>query len=241
MEIKRTHDSFYLKENYRANPKEYFKLVKSEIDKDFSGNLDGGVKILDIGCETGSFLYYLRSCYPDVHLYGMDVMKKLLDRLNEDGAEYGISTYLGDISDKATLPDGKFQIITMLGVMSIFDDFKPVMDNMMSMLDEKGTAYIFGIFNPENLDVLIKSKNSEQGDDHWESGWNYFSRKSVEDYCGQSGWDFEFIPFEMPFAIEKHADDPLRSWTEEMANGHLQIVNGLQLVHQFYVLKIRRR
>ena len=37
MKIERTHDKFYLNENYKSNPKEYYKMVKSEIDKDFDG------------------------------------------------------------------------------------------------------------------------------------------------------------------------------------------------------------
>ena len=40
MIVERSHDYFYLNENYKDNPKEYFKLVKNEIDKDFPG---GGI------------------------------------------------------------------------------------------------------------------------------------------------------------------------------------------------------
>lgn len=35
MVVERSHDYLYLKENYKDNPKEYFKLVKREIDRDF--------------------------------------------------------------------------------------------------------------------------------------------------------------------------------------------------------------
>lgn len=42
MEIKRTHDSFYLREDYRNNTKEYFKLMKSEMEKDFPEVKDVG-------------------------------------------------------------------------------------------------------------------------------------------------------------------------------------------------------
>ena len=40
MVVERCHDYLYLKENYKDNPKEYFKLVKREIDSDFEA---GGV------------------------------------------------------------------------------------------------------------------------------------------------------------------------------------------------------
>lgn len=38
------------------------------------------VSLLDIGCETRSFLHYIRFCYQGVALTGMDVMKELLDK-----------------------------------------------------------------------------------------------------------------------------------------------------------------
>lgn len=34
MDGKRTHDKFYLNENYKANPKEYYKMVKNEMEED---------------------------------------------------------------------------------------------------------------------------------------------------------------------------------------------------------------
>lgn len=65
MKVERTHDYLYLKENYKEQPKEYFKLIKNEIDKDFP---KGSFKMIDIGCETGSFLYFLRNAYQSAEL-----------------------------------------------------------------------------------------------------------------------------------------------------------------------------
>lgn len=240
MIVERSHDYFYLNENYKDNPKEYFKLVKNEIDKDFPGG--GNFKMIDIGCETGSFLQFIRQTYMEAELVGFDIVPELLAKVD---AELKIKTVLGDISNAESYKDkiGDLQncdFVTMLGVLSIFDDFKLIISNALSFIKEKGILYIFGIFNPENLDVIIRSKNADK-DCNWERGWNYFSIYSVEKYCQEIGCDVEFIPFHIGIDIAKHENDPLRSWTIDLASGEKMIVNGLQLVHNFYLAKIRRK
>lgn len=243
MEIERTHDKFYLNENYKNNPKEYFKFVKKEMEKDFFRKQNGKIdsfKMLDVGCETGSFLTFIRHHFPETELWGMDIMPELLEELNT-GQEAGTKPFhpfLGNIADETALPNETFDIISMLGVISIFDDFRPVIKNLISLLREGGRIYIFGIFNPEDLDVLIKSRHSCEEKDTWETGWNTFSVTSVRKYCEKIGCQCEFMPFELPIDIPKHVDDPLRSWTLDMKDGRKMIVNGLQLVHHFYLLKI---
>lgn len=175
MKVERTHDKFYLKDVYKSKPKEYFKLVRGEFGKEYSS--DKEFSLLDIGCATGGFLYYLRNEFPEANLAGMDVMKELLPLVNDGIEGKQITTYLRDISSKETLPKEKYNIITMLGVLSIFDDFASVLDNAVSMLDMGGELMVFGIFNPEDIDVLIKSRKAGKKEDVWESGWNYFSKK----------------------------------------------------------------
>ena len=106
MEIKRTHDRLYLNERYKEEPKEYFKLIVEEAKKDKGLNIDSSDTWLDIGCETGSFLFYLREKYKKLELFGMDVIPELLDHVN-DGIVGGVrvTTYLASILDKHQLPD----------------------------------------------------------------------------------------------------------------------------------------
>ena len=183
--------------------------------------------MIDIGCETGSFLQFVRRAYSEAELIGFDIVPELLARVD---AELRIKTVLGDISNAESYKDRisdlqNCDFVTMLGVLSIF---------------EKGILYIFGIFNPENLDVIIRSKNADK-ECNWERGWNYFSIYSVEKYCQEIGCDVEFIPFQIGIDIAKHENDPLRSWTINLASEGKMIVNGLQLVHHFYLAKIRRK
>lgn len=241
MIIERSHDYLYLDENYKENPKEYFKLVKNEIDKDFLGGGGRDFKMLDIGCETGSFLYFLRRIYPSAELIGLDVVPELLAKVDE---KLKIKTVLGDISDTESYKDKisglqDCDFVTMMGVLSIFDDFKPIITNALNLIKEKGILYVFGIFNPKNLDVIIRSKKSDR-ECNWERGWNCFSIYSVKKYCEEMGCQVKFIPFHIGIDIAKHEDDPLRSWTIDLASGEKMVVNGLQLVHNFYLEKIKK-
>lgn len=241
MTTERTHDALYLNEDYKSNPKEYFKLTKEEIKNDFGMSaLTNDISLLDIGCETGSFLHYLRSEFPNINLSGMDVMKDLLEKVN-DGIKNNdslINTICADISDIKTLPEEKFNIITMLGVLSIFDDYKSILDNVISMLKNNGRLYLFSIFNPEEWDVLVKCRKANH-EGAWESGWNCFSLKSIEHYCEENGLETCIIPFNIPFPIARHEDDSLRSWTEELKEGYM-IINGTQIRHNFYLIKIQK-
>ena len=243
MKVERTHDLFYLKENYKNNPKEYFKVLGNLIGTEI--NLRGGgqtCNLLDVGCETGSFLHYIKSIIPQMSFSGMDILPELLNEVNQDN-EININTICADITNEESIPSDcweRFDFITMLGVLSIFDNFEPAINNALRMLKDDGVLWIFGIFNPENLDVLIKSKYSDRKTDHWESGWNLFSLHSIELYCNKNNLRYEILPFEINIDIEKREDDPLRSWTIMMKDEKRLIVNGLQLVHNFYFIKISK-
>lgn len=241
MEVKRTHDKFYLGEDYKNNPKEYYKLVVNEMKTDYGFDSNSNFSLLDIGCETGSFLAHVRRTFCNSTLAGMDVMKELLEKVNDGIDGEKITAILGDISSSEILSNTKkYDVVTMLGVLSIFDDYVSVLDNVLSFINDKGTVYLFGLFNPCNLDVMIKSKFSDRECD-WESGWNYISKLSIENYCEQRDLFCDFVPFELGIDIPKHEEDPLRSWTINGDNDTKIIVNGLQLVHHFYLVKIHRK
>lgn len=243
MKVERTHDKLYLEENYKDNPKEYFKFIKNHMISDLKDiGIKNAFQMLDIGCETGSFLHYIRKNFPMADLSGMDIIPELLQKINDGIQGEPIKAYQADISDRKTLPSNKYDVVTMLGVLSIFDEFEEILNNTFSLVNEKGILYIFGIFNPKDIDILIKCKDCKKetigGQAIWESGWNYFSKYSIEKYCEKKMKKCEFFPFQINIDIPEHKNDPLRSWTINSEGDKKMIINGLQLIHHFYLCKV---
>lgn len=231
----RTHDKLYLKENRKDNPKEYFKFIINNT-KEYIDKLDDPT-VLDIGCATGDFLYYFNTIWPNAKKYGMDVMDDLLIKAREEVE--GVIFFKGDIEDNGDLIDEKFDVIFMNGVHSIFDDIRLVLDNVIKLLKDNGRAYIFGIFNPEQLDVIIRTRKSNSNDDR-EKGWNLFSIETISAYLNEQGFSHNFKEFKTGINIDKNINDPLRSWTINLEGGEKAILNGLQLLHTFYLLEIQK-
>lgn len=232
IESVRTHDKFYLKEDRKHTPKEYFKFIFKELDFDLANN----GKILDVGCSTGDFLWFLKENLPNAELVGIDVDEELLERARVEvpGVEF---FRLNIIEDKL---DKRFDLVFMMGVHSIFDEINQWLDPMVDLLERKKNSviYVFGFFNPEDLDVLIRSRpSSTKGP--WEAGWNLYSRKSVMDYCENKGWNCTFLDFQIGIDIPKNEADPLRSYTIMMKDDKRMVMNGMQLVQPFGFMVIR--
>ena len=67
------HDRFYLTEDRRQQPKEYFKFLVQQAAPILCSR---SPHVLDIGCAAGDFLYYLRSSYPNARIAGIDLVKR---------------------------------------------------------------------------------------------------------------------------------------------------------------------
>jgi len=232
----RDHDKLYLSEDRKNQPKEYFKFIVSKTDEHFKKY--SHPKILDIGCATGDFLFYLCSLYPEASFMGMDVMEELLERAKTEvsGSEFVKS----NICDLKTLPRQKYDAVFMNGVHSIFDDIDSWLGNAISLVGNNGKLFIFGIFNPENVDVLVKARYSNQDHDApWQSGWNCFSIKTFENYLEKKNIKSHcFHDFNISIDIPRHESDPFRSWTFLYDDNSRGIINGTMILHKFMLLEI---
>ncbi|HNX82601.1 MAG TPA: class I SAM-dependent methyltransferase [Candidatus Omnitrophota bacterium] len=233
MRIKRTHDEFYLQEDRRSTPKEYFKFI-SRYSFSFIESLENP-SILDIGCATGDYLWYLSMIHKDARFYGMDVMHKLMvtakSRLPQS------VFFKGNIFTGQGLPSKKFDVVFMLGVHSIFDSHEPWINNLLKLVKSHGRIFVFGMFNPEPIDVLVKARYSITGK-VWEPGWNVFSLLTLTHYLKKKKTKSSFIPWTIPIDIKKNNKDTLRSWTFKDKQGARLVVNGTQVLHHFYLLEI---
>ena len=174
MDVIRDHDKFYLNEDRKLNTKEYFKFIVNH-SSEFINYVPHNLSILDIGCATGDFVFYLSKTFPQAKLVGIDVMQDLLERAKNEVPD--VTFIRSDISNKKSLPVDKFDAVFMLGVHTIFDDLFPVFDNAISLLKDQGRLYVFSFFNDSDIDTLVKVRTSSTNT-AWQSGWNLFSKKS---------------------------------------------------------------
>src|SRR6202008_3708085 len=112
------HNRFYIDEDSRRPPKEFFKFLVWQADS----QLRAGGTVLDVGCACGAFLYYLRSQYPDLSLAGIDVSPEFITKARE--VVPGASFSVGDIYTGDQLPGERFDIVFMSGVNYLLPQYE---------------------------------------------------------------------------------------------------------------------
>lgn len=227
--VERTHDKFYLNENRKDNPKEYFKFISAMASAVLGRP---SAEIAEVGCATGDFAYYLRSVYPEIRLSAFDIDEELLARARQEVP--GVTFDLINIAQQPL--NRRYDAVFMNGVHSIFDNLE-WLDNLLASVKPGGSLFVFGLFNPEDLDVMIKSRASCTSG-AWETGWNVFSRKTVANAVTTAGGRVQFHDFKIEIDLPKVSQDPLRSWTEQLATGERLIRNGLQLINTLSLMEV---
>ena len=125
--IVRSHDSFYLGVDPLAPPKDSFVQVGNLIG-DYLNDTSEVAKIIDIGSATGAFLNYLSLRFPKHSILGYEYLETLIKvgELNYPG----IQITQGSILDSEIIAPHSVNVITVLGVISIFDDIEPIVKNL---------------------------------------------------------------------------------------------------------------
>jgi len=235
--MKRSHDAFYANEDKAAPVKDSFKMIARNIEGFFvdSGN---GVTIGDIGCATGMLPGYLKSIFPNAEVIGFEYLDELLSVARADFPDLEFRKM--DVTDEKSIPVHSLDVITMCGVLCIFDDAERIIQNMLQWARPGGRILIFNMFNPFDIDVFVKYRHSGDAETtELESGWNIVSQSSVSNILRRKGIEnFSFTEFEISVDIEPRREDVLRSWTEKAETGNRFIVNALHLRQPFFLLEI---
>lgn len=237
-------NNFYKNEDRRNEPKEYFKMVYKNIIEDF--NLCKIDNIVDIGCATGDFLYFLsenlKETFPKVSLWGVDSFKELLNIAKQrlpncnfiEGnilLDLHINDLILNLNNKKEI-----NIICMMGVINLFNEFEIWINNILKLINDKGVCYIFGVFNSYSYDLSLnfESMNGKKG--------TYYinSIEKISKYLDSIKIKYEFLPFKLNINILPNSNNYLRSWTIPLKNGENGVINGLQLWHEFYLLKLKK-
>lgn len=228
-DINKNINSFYLEEDRRREPKEYFKLIYEIMQ-----NKQVWSSVCDVGCATGEFLEYIRECLDEkeVKLVGIDNFDDLLDEAKRRLPD--CEFIKGDIYTNSGINEKmKYDVVTMSGVLSLFDDFERPFQNLIDITRKGGMVLVFSTYNANGCRVDVKY--SMRGT---EGRCVTFSKEEIGEWLENKGYNFEFIPFKLGVSIPKNEEDPHRSYTIPLADGTNGVINGLDIWHDFYLLKI---
>ena len=207
--------------------------------KESGGDLFSGRRICDFGCAAGEFPYYLKKTFPNATIEGYELLQSLIVKARINVQQ--VNFFHGSILDKACCPKAHADVSLAIGVLSIFDEFEPIIENLLHWTKPGGKIFLHGLFNPSPVDVYLKYAHSnDHGCGVVESGWNIFSIASVTKFLDSilNIRTFEFHPFSISIDLPKHADDCVRSWTIDTASNERLITNGLCIVQPHAILEI---
>ncbi len=230
--MKRTHDKFYLNENAKK-VKESFVAVADVISRQkFSS-------IADVGCAAGAFPCYLKKRFPNNHVEGIEFLDSLLNKALADFPDISFSK--GNVLEKDSVTK-KFDVITMIGVLNIFDDFHTVLKNTLSWLNPKGRLILHNLVSEYDVDVFIKYRQSSNNyvETELESGWNIISKKSLELFAKENNSKLVSCEnFSLKVDLPKQKD-VMRSWTENNLSGNKDVFNALHIRQPLKIVVIQK-
>jgi|TARA_B100001964_G_C14197718_1_gene584237 ubiquinone/menaquinone biosynthesis C-methylase UbiE len=215
-------------------PKYVFSVLGDKIEKVVS--CTEKLTMLDVGGASGAFCHYIGKRFSSkIETICVEFDEELCHIGRENVQECRF--ICGDANNMDMIRTNTVNIVTMIGVLSIFDNFKPSLSECFRVVVPGGNVFVFGKFNEYDIDILLRYRYCNN--DIWNRGWNLFSKYSIDTFLRErtdiKKWSYE--KFRFPFDLEKK-DDPIRSWTEINTRGERIFKNGLNMEINLQMLHI---
>lgn len=213
-------------EKKAAEPKFLFVKLANQLKHMFAEQKLSELSGLDIGGASGDLAGFLQDTLAPKKQVLLEYDKELVALAQQNYPE--LSAIQGDAEQLPSQWKDSFDYTTMVGVLSIFDDFTIAVNQAIEVTKEQGTLIIVGQFNPFPVDALIQWRYSDKAREPWNKGYNLFSEQSVANFLDEHEKvaSFAFEKFMVPFDISPQAD-PIRTWTELDGQGEKIFRNGI--------------
>ena len=217
--------------NKSVKIKEYFKIIGNYIFNKTSKSL----KLLDAGCGSGDFLWYM-SKNKNIDGYGVDFSNKFISLAKKKIPKFTFK--VKDIRKK--ISQNKFDICTCLGTLSAFDDPFKIVTSLINITKRGGEIILFDLINENNVNVIVRYQNYFDNDNKWLTAFNTFSKQKWIDEIkkNKSVKKIEFKKFQISINIKKNKKNPMKTWTTSINNSK-QIVVGTGQMLNYYIVKIK--
>ena len=190
------------------------------------------LEVLDLACGDGLLIRSLSNKFPSHQFHGFDLSHQLIDIANSRGKIINLNYFVKDCRE---INNEKFDVIIASGILSIFEDWEFILKRWLDLLDNEGVLFVFGGFNPFNIDVKIKFRNNYKNNE-WQSGLDLISIETFKSFCEANRLDLENLgEFRPPFNIPK-SENPIRGFTIKDEDGTNLVINGALQVRRFFYL-----
>lgn len=192
--------------------------------------------VLDIGCANGLSLHLLRSMNNKANFLGIDNDQEMIDQANnffksDDSSKFKLNT-IEDLSDIA-----KFDLVLLWGLISFYDSYEDLLLKIKSHLSERGSISIWSGFSKSDYDVFVSY--SKDGVNN--PGLNMFSLPRLLDFFKKNDLEVVTQKFNPTISLQENSSNPLVSFTLKDDDNNLKIINGLNIVREFYHLIVTQK
>lgn len=152
--------------------------------------LQGGERLLDIGCWAGAFLERVRQAGLYQELHGVDLVSEGIERARARGFQAQVV----DLNrDPLPFPDSHFDGVTILAVLEhLFDPYAAIRE--IRRVLRPGGELVIGVPNAASLSnrvrILFGRLPVTSADAGWDGGHlHYFTRHALDRFLRAEGFD----------------------------------------------------
>jgi SAM-dependent methyltransferase len=190
-------------------------LVREMLEQYFPGRTD--IRLADIGCSTGNFLFHLRQAEPQLRLYGRDIYPEAIAACQAVPELSGIDFGIWDVREPSR---ERFDILVLNALLHFFkeEELCNVMANLADSLLPGGVLLAFAWLNPFEQEIHIREFSAAHPNG---AILNIHSYALIARLLAKNGFEPpRFTPFQIPIDLPL-SEDPgdLRTYTVQTLGG----------------------